>query len=58
MVGDVLGCMFKVDFYPFVNIHTKNDIESIVNHILKFGRILTDFVIVSHMNTTNEINYV
>ena len=26
-------------------------IENIVNHIIKFGRSLTDFVIGNHMNT-------
>ena len=48
---------YKYIFFPFVNINIANNLENIVNHIIKFGRSLTNFVIVNHMNTPNELNY-
>ena len=45
-------------FFSFMKIHTANNFESTVNHIIKFGRSLNDFVIVNNTNTPNELNYV
>ena len=53
----MLGRMSKDFFLNFVNIHTANNFENIVNCIIKFLRILTDFVIGNHMNTPNELKY-
>ena len=54
--GYILVCMLQVDFVDFINIHYANDLESISNHLIEFGRGLTDFVIGNHMNTSNELN--
>ena len=48
----------KKKFVSFVHIHTEYNLENIFNHILKFGRSLTNFVIGIHINTPNELNSV
>ena len=51
----VVCCKKKI--VSFVNIHTANNFENIVNHNIKFGRSLTNLVIGNHMNTPNSLNY-
>ena len=58
VVWSCVGSYVERRIFFFCEHSYRKKIENIVNHIIKFVRSLTDFVIGYHINTPNELNYV